>query len=113
MAEPGKALIATITPLAMASQPELLVTAQPNTTEPLALAVKLIAAVPEPAVMLPPLIVQPYVAPVPASRTVAAFPVELPQTDDAAEMVASGVGFTATVVATGDEVPQAVVRVTV
>ena len=52
-----------------------------------------------PTVMMPPLIVQPYVAPVPASGTEAVLFVESGHTEPAALMVDEGIGLTVMVVA--------------
>jgi hypothetical protein len=76
-------------------QPALLVTVQFKTTLPLELALNVIEWVPEPAVIVPPLIVQLYVPPEDAG-TEAVFPVELAQTDAGAVIVEPGSGLIVT-----------------
>jgi hypothetical protein len=60
--------------------------------------------VPLPAVMVPPLIVQPYEAPAPASATEAVLSVELGQTELATVMVEAGIAM-AVMVALPENVP--------
>lgn len=85
----GLELIVTLL-LAVAAQPVALVTVTPSATVPLAPAVKVTDLVLPPAVIVPFVIVQAYVAPAPASATDAALPVEPAHTADGAVIVATG-----------------------
>jgi len=81
-----------------------LVTITLRPTGPLEPAVNLIDRVPAPSVIVPFVIDQAYVAPVPAFGTEAELPVESAHTAAGAVITAEGAGFTLTV-ALPDEVP--------
>ena len=78
-------------------QPLLAVTVQPKVSVPAAPAVKATLRVPAPAAMLPPLIVQAYDAPAPASGTEAVLLVEPEYVDPGAVTVEDGAGVIVTV----------------
>src|SRR4051812_44254066 len=77
------------------THPDALVTREPRATLPLAPAVNVIARVVAPAVMVPPVIVQEYDAPAPASGTDAEL-ADAAATLDGALIVASGEAMTVT-----------------
>ncbi len=93
--------------------PAAVVTVTVSCTGPVAAASNAIAAVPVPPVIVPFVIPQVYVAPAPASGTLAACPVVLAQTAEGAVMAAEGTGFTVTFVDPFAEQPAAVATVTV
>ena len=85
-------------------QPLLFFTVTLSIVVPDPLAVHVRLRVFWPAVIVPPVIDQVYIAPAPASGMEATLPVEFAQTDSGAVIVASGFAFTITV-ALPDEVP--------
>ena len=99
--------------LPFAEHPAAVVTVTVSWTGLVVRASKEIEAVPAPAVIVPFVIPHAYVAPAPASGTLAACPVELVQTAAGAVIVATGSGLTVTFVEPFAEHPAAVVTVTV
>ena len=95
-----------------AAQPLALVTVTFNETLPVAPAEKVIARVLEPAVIVPLVIDQEYVAPEPASGTEAVLPVEFGQTEEGAVTVEEGTAFTVAVVVAGADAQPPTVTVT-
>ena len=95
-------------------QPLLALTVSLSVSVPGPAAVKVTLLVPEPAVIVPPVMLQAYVAPAPAFATEAALPVEPLTMLAGAVMFALGVGLTVTtVVADGALVQPPAVTVTV
>lgn len=95
MVADGRPLTATLVEPPEAHPAEV-VTVTVSPTEPEAGELNVIARVPAPAVIVPPVMAHAYVAPAPASGTDATLPVELGQTAGGAVIAADGAALTAT-----------------
>ena len=93
-------------------QPLKVVTVTPSSTAPEGPAVKAIALVPAPEVIVPLPIVQAYVVPAPPDGTEALLPEELGQIDAGAAIAAEGASRTSTLVVAGGETHPSTVTVT-